>query len=84
MTKKIKSQNNDRPDFSSLADNWPSKLVAREEVKRFTGGVIHPKSLENLDSRGEGPRNRIRTGKKISYYVEEFITWLENRSEIVR
>lgn len=72
-----------RPDLSSLADRWPSALVARSEVGRFTGGIINARYIANLDSRGEGPPGRIRTGRKISYPVGDLIAWLEARSVLV-
>lgn len=83
MTKKSNSLKKDQPDFSFLADNWPSPIVARKEVGRFTGGVVHPKTLSNLDSQGMGPNSRFRMGHNVFYTVAEFIRWLEKRSEIV-
>lgn len=72
------------PSFQSMADNWPSPFVARQEVGKFTGGIINPKYLANLDSQGKGPEGRIRVGRKIAYPVSPFIVWLEERSEVVR
>ena len=57
------------PTFQSMADRWPSTWVARQEIKRFTGGIINPKYLANLDSQGKGPEGRIRVGRKIAYPV---------------
>jgi hypothetical protein len=62
-------------DLSHLADNWPSTLVARSEVGKFSGEMVKPKYFANLDSRGEGPE-RIRIGRKIGYPVKSFISWL--------
>jgi len=72
-----------KPNLSNLADNWPSPFVAREEVKRFTGGIINPKTIANMDSQGKGPEGRIRIGRKIAYPVDLFVEWLEQRSEVV-
>jgi hypothetical protein len=47
-------------------------------VANFTGGIISPKTLANLDSKGEGPPN-IRVGGKIAYDVTLFVQWLEAR-----
>lgn len=73
-----------KPDLSFLDQNWPSGLVAREEVHRFTGGVISCKTIANLDSKGLGPEGSIRIGRKIAYQVKPFIRWLEGRAEVVR
>ena len=72
------------PSFQLMADKWPSPFVARQEVERFTGGIVNPKYIANLDSQGLGPEGRIRVGRKIAYPVASFIAWLEERSEIVR
>jgi len=72
------------PSFQLMADKWPSPFVARQEVERFTGGIVNPKYIANLDSQGLGPEGRIRVGRKIAYPVIEFIKWLEERSEVVR
>jgi len=66
-----------------MADRWDSPYVAREEVKKFTGGIINPRTLANLDSKGEGPSGRVRVGRKIAYPVDKFIEWLEARAEQV-
>ncbi|MGA3085434.1 MAG: hypothetical protein ABSE95_11650 [Thermodesulfobacteriota bacterium] len=67
----------------SMAAKWPSSFVSRQEVGHFTGGIISEKYLANLDSRGLGPKGRIRVGRKIAYPVTELVAWLEGRSESV-
>lgn len=70
-------------DLSSLAEKWPSSFVAREEVDRFSGGMVTAKYLANLDCIGKGPEDRIRIGRKIAYPVASFIRWLEERAQPV-
>jgi len=67
-------------DLSYLKKAWPSGIVARQEIKRFTGGVLSEKYLANLDCQGIGPENRFKIGGKIAYPVDSLITWLEKRS----
>lgn len=69
--------------FQGMADRWPSSVVARTEIERFTGGVIREKYLANLDSQGRGPAGRVRVGRKIVYSVTEVVKWLEGRSVAV-
>lgn len=69
-------------DLSMLADKWPSAIVARESVGEFTGGAIEPKTMANLDSRGEGPEGAIKMGRKIMYPVPNFIAWMASRSKL--
>ena len=65
--------------LKNMAEKWPSELVSRESVGQFTGGVLSPKSMANMDSLGEGPES-IRIGRKIAYRVDVLISWLESRS----
>lgn len=67
-------------DLSILIRKWPSGIVAREQVGPFTGGVISPAYMANLDSRGEGPEGRLRIGRKVAYPVDALVSWLEKRS----
>lgn len=45
--------------YNEMAARWPSSIVARAEVKKFTGGGISPKTLANADSKGIGPEERF-------------------------
>jgi len=65
--------------LSGLAAKWPSAFVARREVGRFSGGILHPRTLANLDSLGIGPK-RIKIGKTVAYPVEDLVLWMEARS----
>ena len=71
------------PSLSQLADKWPSPFVARHELDKFSGGILNPRTMANLDSQGEGPAGRIRIGRKIVYPVQSLVEWLENRAEVV-
>ena len=73
-----------KPDLAHLAEHWPSPLIARGEVKNFTGGLLSEKYLANLDSRGAGPKGRVRIGRKVAYPVNAFIEWLEGRAEVLK
>jgi hypothetical protein len=35
-------------DLSHLAKNWPSTIIARSEVKPFTGGLVTQRYIANL------------------------------------
>lgn len=69
--------------FHELAKRWPSPIVARHEVSKFSGGAIHPRTIANMDSRGEGPKGRFRIGKKVCYPVESLVEWLKSRAEAI-
>jgi len=66
------------PIFSLLIEKWPSAVVARSQVGQFSGGVLTPKYMANLDSIGVGPE-RIRIGRKVVYPVHSLVKWLKSR-----
>lgn len=68
-------------DFSSLAEKWPSSIVARTEVKKFTGGILSGKTLANLASKGEPVPRSIYVGRKVAYSAKELSLWLLERSK---
>jgi len=66
-------------DLSGIREKLPP-IIARSEVGKLLGGVIHPKTLANLDSLGKGPKNRFRSGRKVAYKTEDLLEWLSSRS----
>lgn len=68
--------------FERLASAWPSPLVARSEVGRFSGGLLTPRYLANLDCRGEGPSGRFYVGRKVCYPVYELVEWIQSRAVV--
>ena len=68
--------------FDEMADNWPSEIIARTEIKVFTGGLITTGYMANLDSRGKGPLGRIQSGRKTGYQKRQLVQWLRERSRI--
>lgn len=67
-----------RDVFDEMAAAWPSVIVARTEVERFTGGLMTSKYQANLDCLGQGPE-RIVLGRKIGYPVKAYVLWLRSR-----
>ena len=68
-----------KPNFLLLAKNWPSPFVARQQIEKFSGGILNSKSMANLDSLGHGPRGRFKVGRKVAYPVSAVIAFLESR-----
>ena len=66
-------------NLSSMKEKWPSTIVAREEVRNFTGGIISGKYIANLDCQMKGPDERLRIGRKVAYPVDSLLRWLEAR-----
>ena len=67
-------------DFDELVRAWPSPLVARKEVSRFSGGLLSPRTMANLDSQKKGPE-RVRVGGRTAYPTRALADWLRNRSK---
>lgn len=70
----------DKKLVQALIDKWPSAVVARTEIKQFTGGAISTGYLSNLDCKGEGIPGKFYVGKKVVYPVEEVAKWLLSKN----
>ena len=68
--------------LQELKTKWSSSIVARTEVKAFSGGALNAGTMANLDCTGEGPES-FRIGRKIVYPVDELISWMIKRSALV-
>lgn len=66
--------------LKKLASRWPSSIVARGEIRKFSGGLLNPRTLANLDCQGRGPANRFRVGRKVAYPVSDLVLWMEGRA----
>ena len=69
------------PTVKALVDRWPSPIVARAEVKKFSGGAITGRYLANLDSAGSGPPGAFRLGGKVVYETAGLAEWLGARAK---
>ena len=67
-------------DFSELADAWGSPIVAREAVSKFSGGLLNPRTMANIDSQGCGPK-MVKLGRKRGYWVDSLVEWMNSRMD---
>lgn len=68
--------------FDELGESWPSPIVARKEVGRFSGGILNPRTQANLDSLGLGVPGKFYVGpRQVAYPVKELVKWLRERSK---
>lgn len=74
----------DEDVYQKMEAKWPSSIVARSEIKKFTGGGISPKTVANADSIGRGPKDRFYLGKNTCYPVSSVIEWLKQKSKEVK
>ncbi|NLV24584.1 MAG: hypothetical protein GXY54_07335 [Deltaproteobacteria bacterium] len=68
------------PDFDRLACEWEGgPYVARSQVREFSSGMLHPRTMANYDCLGEGPP-KVKFGKKVFYLVEDLVQWMKERA----
>jgi hypothetical protein len=65
-----------KKSLNELKNKWPSSIVARTDVKQFSGGALCPGTLANEDSRGTGPKGAFKIGKKKVYPVDSLIDYM--------
>lgn len=59
---------------------WPSSIVCRSEIVEFSGGLLSPRTLANLDSKKEGIE-KIPTigGRKACYEAAKAALFIVDR-----
>lgn len=67
------------PDFHMMKAQWRGgPYVPRGQVGVFSGGILHPRTMANLDCLGLGPP-RVWHGKKVFYPVDGLVEWGQRR-----
>lgn len=69
-------------NLNELLAAWPP-VISRDRVAEYTGGLISPKSLANLDSLGKGPFRRVKLGRRVGYPARDFAEWFLARAREV-
>ena len=64
--------------WDELLASWPSPIIARAQLSRWSGGLLNPATVRNLDSLGKGP-HRIKIGRRVVYPVRDLVSWLRTR-----
>lgn len=64
-------------DLGKLKEQWGSAWVARNQVGKFTGGLVAPRTMANHDCFGTGPK-RFKVKNKTGYFVDDFLEWLQD------
>lgn len=65
--------------YEKMKEKWPSAVVAQTEVGKFSGGLINPRSLCNMNSLGLGPNGKYRLGRKVFYDIDVLVSWIRER-----
>jgi len=53
-------------------------LIPRKAVPALLGGLISRGYLQNLDSKGLGPKRAV-IGRRVAYFKDDLIQWLASR-----
>lgn len=64
-------------DLDKLDNDWPSPIVARSEMGKFTQGLYKPQSFRTFDGKKEGIKRKIKLNNKIAYLKSDVIEWLK-------
>lgn len=56
------------------------EFIARKDIKKYTGGMYSAITMQNYDSRGLGPKDRLKIkGRGVAYTKAALIEWLLSR-----
>ena len=76
----MKKYRTDLDAIDTLADKWPSSMISRAELSKFSGGILNARTEANLESRkDENALNPFRIGKKVFYTVPDVIQTIKRR-----
>jgi len=67
-----------KPDFSQIIKNNPAGYILRKDLSKKTGGLLHGRTMANLDSLGQGIPGRIKIGnRKVAYPLQAVVEYLQ-------
>jgi hypothetical protein len=66
--------------IDKMEKDWPSTIVTRTAIWKFTGGTISRGTMANLDSLGKGPTSSFKMNGKVCYHTSDLCDWLKNRA----
>lgn len=75
----MKTYQTDTSAIDAMAEKWPSTVVSRQELYRFSGGILNGRTQANRESKRDGRALKpFRIGKKIFYRVQDVIDFLKS------
>lgn len=76
MSKTQTAQEKAEELIRTAGKRWPSTVVARNQIEKFTGGIYTARTMINKDYKGEGPRGSFHLGRQVVYPVDSLCDWL--------
>jgi chitinase len=55
--------------------------IPRKEIAAATGNILHPRTLANLDSLGQGIKNRFKMGRLTVYPVPSVLEFISSKMQ---
>ena len=68
-----------KPNFEQIIKFNPSGYILRTKLSEKTGGLLHGRTMANLDSLGEGIPGKIAIGRKVAYPVKSVVEYLQSK-----
>jgi hypothetical protein len=65
--------------LQKIDEAWPSPIVLRKDIGKFSCGLVTHRSMETADQRGWGISGRISINGKVAYKKESALKWLGSR-----
>ena len=72
-------QSQNKPDFTQIIKNNPSGYILRTNLSEKTGGLLHGRTMANLDSQKIGIPGKISIGRKVAYPVQSVVEYLQSK-----
>lgn len=66
------------PMLQSLRTHLP-EILSRKHIAAYFGEFISVKYLANLDYQNKGPKAFRFGGRKVMYYRDDFLNWMDTR-----
>lgn len=64
---------------TQLQERYPAG-IPRCQIGIASGGVLHPRTMANRDSRGDGISGRFAIGRRVIYPVKNVVQFLQQKS----
>jgi hypothetical protein len=69
--------------FHQKAEDYPSELVRRSDIKRFSDNLYTANTMRSYDSLGKGPGGRVKIGGRVAYRKYKLAAWLDARVQVI-
>ncbi len=65
--------------IQNIIENNPYGFILRPDLREKTGGLLHGRTMANMDSLGKGIESRFLVGRVTAYPVESVVKYLKEK-----